>query len=113
MEFGLLVRNPYLQIRCSSITINCCDAESGVSPGTLSICENGTFNLIDELGAPVDCRRILDRTYRFYGLTRVVPETYGTFDPTSDPAGEYTYNVFGTDNCISSTTLIMEFNTLV
>ena len=89
------------------IIVNCCDAESGVSPGTLAICENGTFNLFDELIAPVS----LGGTWTGPAPWSS-PDDQGAFDPLNDPPGEYVYTVTGSDGCTNSTSIFMEYNSL-
>ncbi len=85
------------------LTVNCCDAEPGTSPGTLNVCDNGTFDLIDELLPPID----LGGTWA--GPAGWTPTPDGTFDPTTDPIGEYSYSVVGTDGCIVSSTITMAY----
>lgn len=82
------------------VTLNCCDAESGTSPGTLPIC-NTTTDLFLELGPPVET-----------GGTWTDPNGdphSGIFDPAVDGPGEYTYMVLGTDDCESTTSINMQF----
>ncbi len=96
------------QSNINPITLNCCDAEAGISPGTVTICETGTYNLIDLLGAPVDA----GGSWSYVGSGSWVDPSVGglgTFDPTVDPAGDYTYTVTGTANCVSTSTITMEF----
>jgi hypothetical protein len=88
-----------------SFELNCCDAEAGESPGVLPICENGTICLFDEIiGAPES------------GGVWTGPAGWtwdgtdcGSFDPTSDPPGEYTYSVFGTGGCVNEVSVFMEY----
>lgn len=89
-----------------TIDFDCCDAQAGGSPGTLLICENGTFNLQDELIPPFDA----GGTWSGPAGWPVTP--FGTFDPLTHPAGDYTYTVLGTDDCESQTTITMAFNDL-
>lgn len=106
------------------ITIKCCEAEAGVSPGTIYICENGNFNLFDQLlpNADGDNPDIFGEwTYTGepgYSWTNPwspsLTPWLGTFDPTVDPPGDYTYTVSFTDPvtneiCESSTTITMEY----
>ncbi len=88
------------------ITMNCCDAEPGVSPGTLPICENGTICLSTELIPPFDAAGVWTGPP---GWVELGGPGCGQFDPTSDPAGDYTYTVFGTGGCFNSSIITMEF----
>ncbi len=94
-----------------TMTVNCCDAESGVSPGTVPICENGTFNLIDELLPPV---QTVNGTWS--GPNGALPggpnATFDPLDPIGSPPGVYTYSAVGSNGCINSTSLTMAYNTL-
>jgi len=88
-----------------SFELNCCDSEVGESPGTLPICENGTFCLFDELIGTPDPNGIWE------GPAGWVWDgtDCGSFDPTVDPPGEYTYSVIGTGGCVNSVTINMEY----
>ncbi|MFN2424337.1 MAG: hypothetical protein ABR572_11260, partial [Cryomorphaceae bacterium] len=86
------------------VTIDCCDAEAGTSPGTLNICNNGTFNLFDELGPPVDA----DGTWEEPDGDIIASDEY-LFNPLSSEPGPYTYSVTGSDGCVNSSTIVMEF----
>lgn len=93
-------------VNIPSVTIDCCDAEAGTSPGTLPICNNGPFDLFDELGAPVDPTGYWEDESGNPG-----PGTGNSFifDPASSAPGDYTYFVEGSDGCINTSTITMEF----
>ncbi|NEN22868.1 gliding motility-associated C-terminal domain-containing protein [Cryomorpha ignava] len=118
---------PTPPVSSDPITIKCCDAEAGVSPGTLPICETGNWNLFDELGdtfdgIPPDTGGVWtyegEPAYSWTNPWSPADSTWlGTFDPTIDPPGEYTYTVtlidtVTADTCTSATTIIMEFISL-
>src|SRR5690554_2474981 len=91
----------------TSVTINCCDAESGIPPADdVWICHDGIQNLIDLLGAPIDGGGTWSGPS---GWTDNSPGL-GQFDPLNDPEGEYTYTVLGTDNCVSQSSINMVYN---
>lgn len=92
------------------LTLNCCDANSGVSPGTLISCGDQIISLYNELLQPKDP-----------GGSWVGPDTIwtdqsgtgaGIFDPSTDPLGEYTYTVTGADGCVNSTTINVSFDSM-
>ena len=92
------------------IQIDCCDAEAGVSPGTLLICETGSFNLIDELLPPYT-------TGTWQGPAGYTGNgsANGPFNPANlaiNPPGDYIFTVIGTDGCESTSTITMELNDL-
>ncbi len=87
-----------------TVSLNCCDGEPGVSPGTLDICNNGIFDLYDELGAPVQ-----DDGFWTDPAGSTTTDNEYLFDPlTSDP-GDYTYTVTGSDGCLRTSVITMEF----
>src|SRR5690554_4066492 len=91
------------------VIINCCDAESGIPPATdVIICENGIMSLIDLLGDPIDDGGSWSGPAGWTDASGAA--ALGTFDPLTDPPGEYTYLVYGTDNCESTTTINMVYN---
>lgn len=85
------------------LTFNCCDAKSGVSPGSIYACGDQPFNLYDSLLTPKDAGGAWAGPS---GWTDVSGASgLGTFDPLSDPAGDYTYTVTGSGGCQNSTTI--------
>jgi len=95
------------------ISIDCCDAEPGTPPANpINICGNTPFDLFALLGGPVD----LGGTWSGpAGWTAPAPgvESPATFTPSTDinltdPPGEYTYSVVGTDGCINTSTITIE-----
>ncbi len=86
--------------------VNCCDSESGGSPGNVLICQNGTYDLFTELLPPVDA-----------GGSWIGPAPWvgngdeALFNPLTDPPGTYTYVVQGTGGCFNTTDINMVYNT--
>ncbi len=93
-------------VNIPTVTIDCCDAEAGTSPGTLPICNNGPFDLFGELGAPVDDDGFWTEPD---GTELLTAGNSYIFDPlTSDP-GDYIYTVEGDDGCLNTSIITMEF----
>lgn len=86
------------------VTMNCCDADAGISPGIVNICENGTYCLFSILLGTPDPGGIWTGPNGFTD-----PTDCGFFDPTIDIPGDYLYTVFGTGGCFNTTTITMEF----
>ena len=86
--------------------VNCCDSESGGSPGNVLICQNGTYDLFTVLLPPVDA-----------GGSWIGPAPWvgngddALFNPLTDPPGTYTYVVQGTGGCFNTTDINMVYNT--
>ena len=83
--------------------LNTCDAEPGVSPGTVDICNNGPFDLFTLLGEPV-------QDDGFWTPPSGVPSTDNSFifDPLNSEPGAYVYTVEGSDGCQLTSTIIMQ-----
>lgn len=96
------------------VTLDCCDAESGTPPAApVNICGDTPFDLLTLLGAPIDAGGTWTGPP---GWTAPPPGTMNaTFTPSStdpalsDPPGDYTYEVTGTDGCLKSSTITMQF----
>ncbi|MFT6354091.1 MAG: hypothetical protein ACJAXD_001076, partial [Cryomorphaceae bacterium] len=94
-----------------SIDLDCCDAESGEEPaGPVNICGNTPFNLLTLLGPPIDAGGA------WTGPAGWTVDGIGNpiFNPStnpnlSDPAGDYTYEVTGSDGCLKTSTITMQF----
>lgn len=108
----------------TNLTLDCCDAEAGISPGIINICETGTFDLIGELISPSNSPVDSGGYWTYDGPQQWIVNGdsiwvddsdtlgYGTFDPTTDPAGDYTYHIqliTGIDTCESTSTITMQF----
>ncbi len=91
-----------------TMNVNCCDAESGVSPGTVPICQNGIVNLTSLLLPPVQTTNAT-----WSGPNGPVPTgTFNPLNPIASPPGVYTYSATGSNGCINTTSLTMAYNTL-
>lgn len=88
--------------------MTCCDANPGGSPGVIPICENGDICLFDQLlGSPDP-----DGVWTGPSGWATDGTDCGTFDPLNDPPGEYIYTVAGTDGCLNSSSIVMEYTDL-
>lgn len=87
------------------VTLNCCDAEPGVPPADpVDICGTTPFNLTTLLGPPIDPNGTWTGPTG-WTLTAGQP----IFDPLNDPPGDYVYEVTGSDGCISTSTITMQY----
>ncbi len=93
-------------------TVNCCDAEPGIPPSDpVQICENGDICLFDLL-TPIDAMTpVQDDGFWLgpSGWTWDGDPTCANFDPTTDPAGDYSYSVTGSDGCLESVIITLEY----
>lgn len=88
------------------LTLNCCDAESGVPPAQpLNICGTTPFDLLDTLGGPVDTPGEWSGPAGWSGNGNT---TSAIFDPNIDGPGSYSYSVEGSDGCINTSTIVIE-----
>ncbi len=93
-------------------TVNCCDAEPGIPPSEpVQICENGDICLFDLL-TPVDAMTPVQDDGVWIGpggWTWDGDPACANFDPTTDPPGDYSYTVTGSDGCLESVVITMEY----
>lgn len=88
------------------LTLNCCDAESGVPPAEpLNICGTTPFDLMDTLQGPIDTPGLWAGPAGWSGNGSTGS---AIFDPNVDGPGVYSYSVVGTDDCINTSYIVIE-----